>query len=735
QKVPDPNGYPNYPQMGRLNCLLRFPDATDMSKDVLFVGAPAGGIWKSTDGGANWTPILDNISGIGITDIQSASTTYSNTTVIYVSTGDWDGNHVNSIGVLKSTDGGNTFVSTGLSTGLSEKETTSNLIVLDDKTVIVGTTYHVMKSTDGGDNWSSKLTDGYDNKYGRFTFSNDILCCTGIWGGVYKSINKGDSWSILKPEGEDLNKHALFSEDGFLDIIDMTGQLSYIDLESDDNLEVYGNKIPTYEPQGGYNQTLVLEGDLIISGGMNGFHSNDEGETWYRSLNGYWDDNSSHGTYIHSDHHTMGKLDDDGSTYKYWSCNDGGLNYIEYSSDNDNKPKITYKSEGCIVTQLYSVAITPNSTSGNMLQGNQDNDGFSREMHNGKMQWIAAAAGDGTATAIDYNDPDIRYLGGTYGGLTIVENGFSGKYNGDEYIEIPGASFIWPLEMNTQDSYKLYAGGDDVYLLDEYLNLTPLNANTGEVSFISTHNNGIFAIGWDGIKKSLDGGNLWSDIVEPSSNASASLNSIDFNGTNPNYVYATSSSYVDGDKVFKSVDGGQNWSNISGSLPNILMKEVLVLQNNSTEVLFVATELGVYQKDGDKEWVRLGGSTLPNVIVNDIDVNYTEKALIAGTYGRGLWQIDISSSLANEENILNNNNLSVYPNPATSNHINLDVLNFDKNKNYSYIIHNVVGGIILEGKINSENTKIDISTISNGAYILQVRGNNNVMYSKKIIKN
>jgi hypothetical protein len=162
QTVPDHNGYPNYPQMGRLNSLLRFPHPTNMNQDVLFVGAPTGGIWKSIDGGSNWIPILDNVSGIGITDIASASTTYSSNTVIYVSTGDYDGGQLKSIGVLKSTDGGNTFQSTGLSFPLSQQKVTSNLIVLNDETVIVGTTHDILKTTDGGTNWTSKYYTEYD---------------------------------------------------------------------------------------------------------------------------------------------------------------------------------------------------------------------------------------------------------------------------------------------------------------------------------------------------------------------------------------------------------------------------------------------------------------------------------------------------------------------------------------------------------------------------------------------
>jgi photosystem II stability/assembly factor-like uncharacterized protein len=733
QTIPAPNGYPNYPQMGRLNAFLRFPHPTNMNLDVLFVGAPTGGVWKSTDGGANWTPVMDFVSGIGVTDIASASQTYSSNTVIYVSTGDYDSDQLKSIGVLKSTDGGNTFQSTGLSFPLSDQEVTSNLIVLSDDTVIVGTSDKILKTTDGGQTWGVKYQSQftYEN-FGRFIYHDGDIVCIGQWGDIYFSGDRGENWALIKSGGNYLNKHAMYLGDTLLLAIDMNGQLSHLTQNGWQNL---GNPVPNYDAQGGYNQTLLVENNMIINGDMNGYHSIDNGSTWYCSLNGYWQSSGDSGSYIHSDYHSMGKLDTDPNTYKYWACNDGGLSYIEYSSAGAFKPTITYKSEKCIVTQLYSVAITPNSNAGNMLQGNQDNDGFSREMHNGSMKWVAASAGDGTATAINYNNPNVRYLGGTNGGLTIANNGFSGNYQGDYYITIPGANFIWPLEMNTVNPDLLYAGGDDVYLLDASNggSMNALNANTGTVSFISTHNNAVFAVGDNAVRKSLDGGQTWSSITQCSADPNALINSIDFFGTHPNIVYATVRGYVNGQKVFKSTDGGQTWNNISSGLPNILMKEVVIAQNEFQEVLYLATELGVYYKIGTNPWAKLGGNTLPNVIVNDIDINYTENALVAATFGRGLWQIDISSHVGMEEHLLSEKEKpNFYPNPITDDYINIKLPNSYSN-DFSYLIYNVVGGIVKQGKLKEKDNLINLSGLSKGSYMIKVFDTNNESFTEKII--
>jgi hypothetical protein len=86
--VPEKNGYANYPQMGRLNTFLAYEHDNDEDQNVYFVGAPAGGVWKSIDGGDTWSPKLDQLAGIGVTDIRSSSDDMTNPGVIYVSTGD-----------------------------------------------------------------------------------------------------------------------------------------------------------------------------------------------------------------------------------------------------------------------------------------------------------------------------------------------------------------------------------------------------------------------------------------------------------------------------------------------------------------------------------------------------------------------------------------------------------------------------------------------------------------------
>ncbi len=81
--------------------------------DTYYFGAVAGGVWKTTDGGANWTPLFDKAP---ISSIGALAVARSDHNVIYVGTGEAAirGNTTYGIGVFKSIDGGKTWENVGL---------------------------------------------------------------------------------------------------------------------------------------------------------------------------------------------------------------------------------------------------------------------------------------------------------------------------------------------------------------------------------------------------------------------------------------------------------------------------------------------------------------------------------------------------------------------------------------------------------------------------------------------
>ena len=743
QTLPDINGSSNqYGQNGRLNCFLRFKHPTDKNQDVLFVGAPNGGVWKSIDGGSTWVPKLDFVAGIGVTDIKSTpDADFSNYTTkpIFVSTGDYDSRDANSIGVLKSMDGGETFASTGLSYTLDQRQIIGELHVFDENNVIVGGHNAVLRTTDGGAVWNSVYapTDYSSSAglgFGRIAVNGNEVIISALFEIAYtEDYTVADSWERVGTTSSTSNKHAVtLGEDGSFYVQGVDGQVKKFD-KTTKSLVDFGTITPGYNPQGGYNQTLLIKNNMMISGGVNASSSVNSGVNWYKSLNGYKEGIVSDGVYVHPDHHGIGQLDGD---YEFWVVHDGGLEFIDYGSDPSNqKPETVYKSEGVYVTQSYAVSINPASNDGAYIIDNQDTGSFSKKDGN----WYSIFLGDGIQSAINYNTPDTRYAANQNGLIVQSNTGFIGQNQGNGKSEtVPGAYFYFPLEINKTNPNILYAGGDEVYKLEDDLNFTITSLNSGAGSAgvqsairdIATHGNSILAAGYvddtNKLRFSSDGGDNWSEI----SFFGGTVNSVDFDANDNNIMYLTVSGYNNINKVFKSIDGGTNFTNITGDLPNIVMKEVLLKQNQSSETLFLATEIGVYfSLNGGTNWNRLGNG-LPNVDIRDLEIHYTNDKLVAASYGRGLWEISIAKSTLSNKNVnADLKSINIFPNP-TQDFLNI---NIENSEDYNYLIYNVIGGVVKKGKLDS-NQKIDVKSLPENMYMLRIY-NKNKSFVSKFIKN
>ncbi|QOD59392.1 T9SS type A sorting domain-containing protein [Polaribacter haliotis] len=733
--VPDSNGYPNFPQMGRLTSFLRIRHATDPTKDVLFVGAPNGGVWKSTDGGATWTPKLDMIAGIGVTDIKTASTTNINnytTKPIYISTGDWDGDHVKSIGVLKSTDGGETFASTDLTYTLENQKLLGDLVVVDDNTVFVGTATGISKTTDGGSSWNQVFdAQGGNANMGRVAVSGTKIMYTGYFDTAYTADYTDDNnWNFVDGSTGNFDKKAVtVGEDGEFYIQDMSGQIMQYDGATNKFTNV-GTIPAEYNSQQGYNQALIVRNNFVLSGEFNAGHSSDNGANWYRSLNGYWTNSSDDGNYIHSDHHRLGKLEE--GSLKFWSANDGGLNYITYSSNTDQKPTIEYKTAKTIVTQHFSVAINPATNGDDYVTGNQDNDGFSKI----GGTWYAVALGDGIESAINYNNPSIRYATNQNGLLVRSDAGFKNELNGDYTLSPAGISFNHYMELDRTNPTILYMnadkGGKDkddnpnptgiFKITDNGTELTSTMLDAGNPAHkFNTHAALILAINDNNIIRKIptDGSTPTSLTGAQNLGTGVNIESIDFNASNPNTMYVTTKGYVDGKKVYKSTDGGANFTNISNNLPNVIINKILLKQGETNETLFVATNIGVYvTTNGGTSWDKLGAG-LPNVDVKDIEINYSSDRLVAATFGRGLWDVNVANSTLSLENNSIDTSLefSVYPNPVQNS--NLKIAIKEGLQPLKFEIYNVVGGIVKKGTV-SNNKEINVDQLANNVYLIRL---------------
>src|SRR5690606_31659233 len=95
---------------GRLNTICFHPTLAN----TMWVGAPAGGLWKTTDGGLTWSSNTDELATLGVSSILIDPT---NANVMYIGTGDRDAGDAPGLGVYKSTNGGTTWTQTNSGMG------------------------------------------------------------------------------------------------------------------------------------------------------------------------------------------------------------------------------------------------------------------------------------------------------------------------------------------------------------------------------------------------------------------------------------------------------------------------------------------------------------------------------------------------------------------------------------------------------------------------------------------
>jgi xyloglucan-specific exo-beta-1,4-glucanase len=780
QNLPNANGSTNTPQMGRISNFFRLNNATDANGHVLFVATPNGGLFKSTNNGATWVAKMDNLASMGTTDMRGASDlTAANYTTrpIYVSTGDFDGGDTKSLGVLKSMDGGETFQSTGLSYTTLQNRITSNLIVIDDNTVVVADNAGIKRTTNGGTTWTTvKAAVATDGVIGRFVRSGNNLMATNANGGIYRSTNGGVNWTQVRANDAVKNRLALAVND--------QGVFYAINSRTRPNL-ANGNPNPICDArlmrfntttnvfdligttlshedistQGDYNLSLMVDGNLVMAGGVSGFTSNDLGQTWTRAFPWNWDNTPQYatgGTYVHADHHASGKI----AAGQYWDANDGGLSFINLTATNSAAPGATYKTSTMLNAMQYSVGINPNANTNDYIVGNQDNGSFS----NVAGTWYAITTGDGIENAVNYLNPNIRYTTSYDTNILRSTTGFNGQIDGNANCTLPDGKglFTFPFEMHSttpttlygattdvykmsdntavEDAYRLDANGD--YMFDTNGNyiktrtaitITDMNAGfngTDEIKGLSTHGNVIVANTANVIRKTINT-NLatptWANVAIPAN--TTNLVKVDFSQADHRIMYAINSSAVAGQKVYRTANNGTAWTNISDTLPNVGLNKIVLYQNQNTEILFLATNVGVYYKTAaSATWFKLGQG-LPNVKVTDIEINYNSNQLIASTYGRGLWRINLVRPVALDTDVINKEKLSfaVAPIPAND-HVKVQL---DSDHAYQYQIYNAVGGIMQAGDL-SDDRNIDTSLLPNAYYVLRIY-NENESYTKNII--
>ncbi|MFO7830011.1 MAG: T9SS type A sorting domain-containing protein [Bacteroidales bacterium] len=181
---------------GRTRGLIVDPD--DATHNTWFAGAATGGIWKTTDGGQNWTNLSDDeFPNLSANTLAMAA---SNTQILYAGTGESfpGGTYLKGNGIFKTTNKGDSWTQLESTTNNDYFAYVNRLIVdpADENIVIAATEKGIMKSLNGGTDWDTVYTSskGVEDLVANPNNFN-ILYAAENSLGVIKSTDGGTNWT------------------------------------------------------------------------------------------------------------------------------------------------------------------------------------------------------------------------------------------------------------------------------------------------------------------------------------------------------------------------------------------------------------------------------------------------------------------------------------------------------------------------------------------------------------
>jgi photosystem II stability/assembly factor-like uncharacterized protein len=573
------------------------------SRNVIYIGAATGGVWKTTNTGVTWEPLFEDMPTQSVGDLAVAE---SDPSVVWVGTGEANIFRASAagIGVFKSTDGGKTWSHMGL-----EGTYTIGRIVIHPSNpdiVYVAATGHewtynpdrgVFKTSDGGKTWKKVLY--VNEKVGANDLVMDPQDPETLYAATWNRIRR--RWSDPVPGGED----GLFkTTDGGqtwkpinngLPDTQYTGRIGIDLCRSKPNI-IYAyvdNHTPGKEPRAGELDSYGRPRQRGIIG-AEVYRSDDKGETWRRMspttpyferFGGTYgwvfsqirvDPNDENTIYImglglakstdggktfrniyyeglHGDHHGLW-IDPSDSNYLI-NVNDGGAN-VSYDGG------LSWRDfhRGIPAVQFYNVSTdfqSPFWVYGSvqdqgtfrgqipLLKPAQRAPGRRMRFGQDEPKWERAPGGEGTLIAVDPEDPSTEYSSSYYGRLMRSEYK-DGNWSSKD---------IFPKAPKGEPEYR-----------GQWLAATML----------SPHNRLVVYHGFQYLFRSMNRGEDWERLspdlsaYDPEQQGKwpyaipyATITAVDESPFEFGVLYAG----TDDGRVWVTKDSGENWTEITAGLP------------------------------------------------------------------------------------------------------------------------------------------------------------------------
>ena len=680
---------------------------------TVYVGSASGGVWKSVNDGTTFKPMFDKqpVQSIGALAIDPSAPK-----TVWAGTGEsWTRNSTSiGDGIYKSTDGGDNWTNMGL----KETERIAKIVVdpKDGNTVYAcapGKLWSdsddrgVYKTTDGGKSWSKILKGGnastgcsmmtmssrdpktlwagmWDFRRKGWTFRSGGDGPTSPSGsGLYKSTDGGATWTDLnektaqglpaKPWGRIAVTAAPSNPDVVYALIESTRSALFRSADGGKTwTERDRSQMMVWRPF--YFANLIVDPkdeNKVYKPGGSLIASNDGGASF-----------SFIGGGAHGDFHDVWV--DPGDTNELITGDDGG---VWYSHDAGNK---WLKANNLPISQFYHVSVDMDDPY-HVYGGLQDNSVWIGDSaYPGGItnaRWENLYGGDGFFAFADPADTNYVYVeaqGGTISRVnrhTLLGRNIQPQPNyGESKLH-----FNWntPMALSPNEKGTIYIGAQFLFRSRDHgqtwdrispdlttndpekqkqeesggvtVDNSEAEMHTSIYSISESPRNGqLIWVGTDdgNLQITRDGGKKWTNVVShvPGLPKASWVSWVEASRYDEGTAYAAFDRHTFGDMtphVFKTTDFGENWTPIVTPASGVRGYAHVIKEDTvSRRLLFLGTEFGLWiSLDGGQQWAQYKGGDFPNVPVRDIVVHPRESDLVLATHGRGIWIVDDISPL------------------------------------------------------------------------------------------
>lgn len=622
----------------------------------ILVGAAAGGVWQTRDGGQNWTPQTDDQPTLSIGALAFDP---SNPSTVYAATGEGNWAYRNlGQGILVSHDGGVTWA-------LGARQVFAGIgfyrLVVDPRDgrrLFAATTGGAAVSIDAGTSWSllhRDLTWDVSVAYHDQELEILLAAADGLFAlrgsvrgsritrvdlpGLPPTLNRGtermavthapsdpgQAFAFAAAHGRAYLWHSPGTEQPFVSVALPSFPIPPL---VDDVLAVDQASYDWYVavPPGAADMVYLGAKELV------------KGE---RAASGWsWSDVSTrreHGDSIHSDQHALAF--DPRDPKVIYAGNDGGI----FRSPDAGA---TWQSlnGGLAISEVEYLAQRPDEADW-ILAGLQDNGTIRRQ---GEQGWTQVALGDGGDCAINMADPDVCYH--SYYRMFLERSSRRGERSSWELVTPPNSGperfrqlFYPPLEVNGPVVVK---AGEVVCISsdsgDTWTQLAlppaPEGRSTASALAVPTIDRVLAGTIWGDLFR-IDRHPQWSGnptlLIRP---RDGWISDLLIDPSIPTRYWVT---FSKPGAVLRSDDAGDSWTDVTANLPLIPVNAIVGDPANPDRV-WIACDVGVFEsRDAGGSW-SVFGTGLPNALATDLLFYERDRLLRVGTRSRGIWEVTVS---------------------------------------------------------------------------------------------